>query len=179
MDQSLEALKLPPLEFLSGSFRIIHSVTPKLSVIHHIGYLRRVQPCRRSYWCQALHIMNKKGTRTSTCEHSHCWTRLRLVFRSFMSWVKILICKIFDGVISFGLILYVPLDNFSVMLGRVFLGLTSTKQRIKCLAQGHNRVSPVRLEPATAWSGVKHSTIMLLWMSDYQVITFSILHSAM
>ena len=30
---------------------------------------------------------------------------------------------------------------FSVMLGHVFLGLTSTKQRIKCLAQGHQRIA--------------------------------------
>ena len=51
----------------------------------------------------------------------------------------------------FGLILYVPVNNFSVMLGRVFPGRTSTKQRIKCLAQGHNtaRLPAVRLEPAT------------------------------
>ena len=32
------------------------------------------------------------------------------------------------------------LNNFSVMLGWVFLSWTSTKQRIKCLAQGHNAV---------------------------------------
>ena len=38
-------------------------------------------------------------------------------------------------------ILYVPVSNFSVMSGRVFLGLTSTKQGIKCLAQGHNTMS--------------------------------------
>ena len=47
------------------------------------------------------------------------------------------------------LILYVPVKNFSVMSGRVFLGLTSTKQRMKCLAQGHNAVPLVRLEPTT------------------------------
>ena len=27
-----------------------------------------------------------------------------------------------------------------------------------CLAQGHNAVTPMRLEPATPWSRVKHST---------------------
>ena len=27
-----------------------------------------------------------------------------------------------------------------------------------CLAQGHNAVKPVRLEPAALWSRVKHST---------------------
>ena len=32
------------------------------------------------------------------------------------------------------LIIYVPCNNFGVMSGR-FLGLTSTKQRLKCLAQ--------------------------------------------
>ena len=32
--------------------------------------------------------------------------------------------------IKFGLILYVPVNSFSVMSGQVFLGLTSTKQRI-------------------------------------------------
>ena len=37
-------------------------------------------------------------------------------------------------------------------------GLTRTKQRIKSLAQGHNTVPPVRLEPATPQSRVKHPT---------------------
>ena len=40
--------------------------------------------------------------------------------------------------VLFGLILYILVNNFSVMSGQDFLGLTSTKQRIKCLAQGHN-----------------------------------------
>ena len=30
-----------------------------------------------------------------------------------------------------------------------------------CLAQGHNPVAPVRLEPATPWLPVKHSTAEL------------------
>ena len=38
-----------------------------------------------------------------------------------------------------------PSQHFSVMSGRVFLGLASTKQRIKCLAQ----VPPVGFESAT------------------------------
>ena len=49
-------------------------------------------------------------------------------------------------------------DMFSVMSGRVFPGQTSTKQRKKCLAQGHNAVPPVELEPATPQSRIKHST---------------------
>ena len=62
----------------------------------------------------------------------------------------------------FDLILYVPVNYFSVMSGRVFLGWTSTKQGLMCLAQGHNTVTPVRLEPATSRSWVKHFTNELL-----------------
>ena len=52
----------------------------------------------------------------------------------------------------FDLILYVP--------SHVCSGL-HTKQGLMCLAQGHNAVSPVRLEPATLGSRVKHSTTVL------------------
>ena len=45
------------------------------------------------------------------------------------------------------LILYVSANIYSVISGRVFLGCTSTKQRIKCLTQGHKAVPPMRLEP--------------------------------
>ena len=48
------------------------------------------------------------------------------------------------------LILYVQDNIFSVMYGRVVLGLTSTKQGLMFLAQGHNTVTPVMLELATA-----------------------------
>ena len=34
----------------------------------------------------------------------------------------------------------------------------STKLGVMCLAQGHNAVTPVRLEPAAPLSRVKHST---------------------
>ena len=43
----------------------------------------------------------------------------------------------------FVLILYVPVNKFSVMSGQFFLGWTSTKQRKNCLAKGHNTVSPL------------------------------------
>ena len=57
----------------------------------------------------------------------------------------------------FDLILYVPANNFSVMSGCVFLDLTSSKQGLMCLAQGHNAVMPVRLQPATSLFPDKHS----------------------
>ena len=63
-----------------------------------------------------------------------------------------------DFVCLFDLILYVPVNNFSVMSGQVFLGCTSTKQGLLCLAQGHNAVMPVRLETATPRPRVKRST---------------------
>ena len=44
------------------------------------------------------------------------------------------------------------------MSGWVFLSWTSTKLGLMCLAQRHNAVTPVRLEPAALWSQVKHST---------------------
>ena len=56
------------------------------------------------------------------------------------------------------LTLYVPVNTFSVMSGRVFHGWTSNKQGLMCIAQGHNAVSPVRLEPTSPRSRVKHST---------------------
>ena len=56
----------------------------------------------------------------------------------------------FKRVILFDFVLYVPVNNFSV--------ISSTMQGLISLAQGHNAVTPVRLEPATPWSRVKHST---------------------
>ena len=54
-----------------------------------------------------------------------------------------------------------PINNLSVMWGQVFLGWTSTKLGLFCLAQGHNPVTLVRLEPAAPQSWVKHSTTAL------------------
>ena len=58
----------------------------------------------------------------------------------------------------FALILVGQVNSFSVMSGWVFLCGTSTKQGSVCLAQGHNAVTPVRLEPAAPLFRVKHST---------------------
>ena len=48
-----------------------------------------------------------------------------------------------------------PINNLSVIKGPVFLGWTSTKLGLMCLAQGHNAV---RLDPVAPRSRVKHST---------------------
>ena len=44
------------------------------------------------------------------------------------------------------------------MSGQVFLGWTITKPGLMCLAQGHNAMTQVRLEPVALPSRVEHST---------------------
>ena len=61
-------------------------------------------------------------------------------------------------VVLFDLVLYVSVNNLSVTSRQVFLGSTSTKLGLMCLAQGHNAVMRLRLEPLALWSRVKHST---------------------
>ena len=58
----------------------------------------------------------------------------------------------------FDLIPFIPVNNLPVTSGWVFLGWTSTKQGLMCLAQGHNTVTPGWLEPAAPRSRVKRST---------------------
>ena len=55
-----------------------------------------------------------------------------------------------------GLMLNVPVNNYSVMLGwnHRFLGITSTFGGKICFAQGHNTATRVGLEPLTSRSGV-------------------------
>ena len=62
--------------------------------------------------------------------------------------------------VSFDPSLFDPVNNFLVMSGQAFLGRTSTMQRIKYLAQGHNTVTPsaVRLKLATPRPPVHRST---------------------
>ena len=90
----------------------------------------------------------------------------------------------------FALILYIPVNNFhcfdplhpsqqfSVISGRVYLPgwvylETSTKQKIKCFAQGHIAVPPVRFQPPTPLSRVQPSTTEPLPSSlvDYAIST--------
>ena len=67
----------------------------------------------------------------------------------------------------FDLILYVPVNNFSVMAWQVFMAWTSTKQESMCLVQGHKAVKLVRFQPPSSWSGDKHSTTELLRSSQW------------
>ena len=64
------------------------------------------------------------------------------------------------------LMLYIPVNYFSVMSGRfpAFLGLTSIMQQIKCLAQEHKIVtlSSMNLELATILSPAEHAGLNLI-----------------
>ena len=70
------------------------------------------------------------------------------------------------------LMLYILVNNFSVMSGHfpVFMGLTSIKLRIKSIAQGHNTLPPVSLEPVTL--DPKSNTLPLSHCSNFMYIVF-------
>ena len=75
----------------------------------------------------------------------------------------------------FDLILYVQVNNFQLCWDRSSWVEPVTKQGLMCLAQGHNSVTSVRLEPATPWSQVKHSTTEPLHSLKYLLIISSLL----
>ena len=60
--------------------------------------------------------------------------------------------------------------RWSLNVQLLFLGWTGTKQRIMCLAQGHNAVHPVWLEPANPQSHLKYSTTEPLCYSQPMLI---------
>ena len=74
-------------------------------------------------------------------------------------------------IILFDLILYVPVNNFSVMSGQVFLGWTSTKQGLMCLLKdtmqwrgwGSNLISSQAFCHCASLSATWFVTIHCLW----------------
>ena len=70
-------------------------------------------------------------------------------FQIFTETILYAISVRFQNFCLFGFILYIPVNNISVMLGWSSMGWTSAKQWIKHLAQGHNTVS-ARVEPQTS-----------------------------
>ena len=52
---------------------------------------------------------------------------------------------------------------------RVFIGGTSTKQILMCLAQGHNATPPMRFELASPRSRVRHS-LSLSFVNQYKIL---------
>ena len=105
-------------------------------------------PWRWWGWYWFIWCLLKKGWKHIQCSPfiTH-FVITQITFNIDTFWLpKFFIIEFYKGIVMvsclFVLILYVPVNNFSVMLGWVFLGWTSTKQTIKCLAQGHNAVPP-------------------------------------
>ena len=114
-----------------------------LSLVHNLNTLPMQQMANWIFLC-ATSSAKKQSQKTSF--------RSTLVNSPNISNITVFTVCLFD------LILYVPVINLSVMLGRVFLGWTSTKKGLMCLAQGHNAETLLRLEPAALQSRVNHST---------------------
>ena len=79
--------------------------------------------------------------------------------------------SVFNGTMAHGACLSRSLyqQSFSYVGMRVFLGSTSTKLGLMCLAQGHNTVTPVRLKPAALWSRAKHSHSTIEPLSSFKL----------
>ena len=78
-----------------------------------------------------LSWMARKGLKTNSCilnTYIYCCLKPSHEQKSCSNHVHMLYENGFNIACLFDLILYVPVINFSVMLGRVFLGWTSTKQ---------------------------------------------------
>ena len=92
------------------------------------------------------------------------WWRI-FIFYTLLAYCVYLTTEICDVIFDIGLFVFFvwfdslrPINNRSALKGWVFQGWTSTKLGLMCLAQGHNAVTPVRLEPTAPRSQVKHST---------------------
>ena len=103
---------------------------------------RRTDACTHAE-CMATFIPKDRQVHGGLPAHTHAQMHTYMYVRTHVFNTYIHTFCLFD------LILYVPVNSFSVMSdGRIFLGWTSTKQGLMSLAQGHNAMTPVRLEPA-------------------------------
>ena len=106
---------------------------------------------RNSKWClvNSLTIIEYSSDRQmlwSDCAYAQaglslCWSHIPNCWKSHTT-----------AHLLFDYILNVPVNNFSVISGRVFLAWTSTNHGLLCLAQGHKAVMPVRLKPDSSFS---------------------------
>ena len=100
-----------------------------------------------------LHSYLQTDMCTADCLRTYTHKCIRTYVRTYKIHTYLLFVW-FDSKVK-----YVPVNSFSVMSDRrISLGWTSTKQGLMGLAQGHNAVTPMRLEPAALGSRVKHST---------------------
>ena len=80
------------------------------------------------------------------------------LMHNFICWFFLFLNFSFDVMLFFIFFFswnFLLVNNFSVMSG-CFLGWTSTKHKINCLAQGQNILHLVRLGPATSSQSLSH-----------------------
>ena len=108
------------------------------------------------------------------------------LLNSYIACIGILLLALFFCAVTlvvlhficlFDLIIYVPVNNLSVISGQVFLGWTSTNQGLMCLAQGHNAVTSVRLKPTALGSCHESSTLPLSHCAPWLVVIHLIIQS--
>ena len=123
---------LSSAESSSSSRRVV--VSYKRKYVHEVLVNRMFNLAQEKVWKCELTVppwLGRKATKqTKQNDHVH-----EPVHISQWPW---LISKV----------LYVPVNNFSSWRD-VFMGSSSTKQRMKCLAQGRNTVPPLSLKLAT------------------------------
>ena len=112
----------------------------------HMQTDRQTNGCMRA--CRMydyIYTYRQTGARRTACAHTRTNAYVRTHIHTYLLFVW------FDSLRSCQ-------QCFSMSDGRIFLGWSSTKQGLMGLAQRHNTVTPVRLEPAALRSRVKHST---------------------
>ena len=80
---------------------------------------------------------------------------IRILILCYALFIK---CLSTDSLAEVSVVCLIWFDNFSVMSGQIFLCWTNIKQGLMWLAQGHNPVTQMRLEPAIGQSRDMHST---------------------
>ena len=108
-------------------------------------------------WIKSLKIcVSMKGWYFDNLNKQKCNPTFSWHLTSLVALLLIPPSSLCNWLSLFDLILYVSVNIFSVMSGQVFLGLTSAKQGLMCLAQGHNAVTPLRLEPSFSNQALHH-----------------------
>ena len=100
---------------------------------------------RQTHNLCAIKKYDKILSNASVCKQILAWHILKIF------WMKILVCLL-------DLILYVPVNTFSVMSGWFFMGWSSSKQVLMCLGQTHNAVTQMGVYQGAPWYQVKHCT---------------------
>ena len=133
---SMQNSPVPPLSLMTSRYDLSVSYNGVFCLVRvYPGLSRTHDPLLIACWKLGL-------------EHSQIWSQ-----HDHLETTKVL--SRLSKFVLFVLVLYIPVNNFSVMLEHflVFLCCTiTTKHMIKCIAQEHNKMPLVSLKLATVWS---------------------------